>query len=63
MKALLIANTVITTKAQAISLIKRLNSYFLEDKSYEMALVIDDYTERLVKAGFITWEEAELVEF
>lgn len=59
MKALMIANTVITNKTQAINLIKRLNGYFDTDKSYSMALVIDDYTERLVNAGFLTWEEAD----
>lgn len=61
MKTLLIANTVITTKEQAKELLARLNSYFLESKSYEMALAIDNYTERLVAAGFLTWEEAEAV--
>ena len=61
MKSLLIANTVITTKAQAKDLLVKLNSLFLEDKSYSMALVIDDYTERLVSAGFLTWEEAEAI--
>ena len=61
MKTLLIANTVITTKEQAKELLVRLNSYFLESKSYEMALAIDNYTERLVAAGFLTWEEAEAV--
>lgn len=63
MKALVIAGTVITNKKQALNLIKRLNALFLEDKSFEMAIVIDDYTERLVAAGFIDWEEAESVAF
>lgn len=59
MKSLLIANTVITTKEQAKNLVKRLNSYFMEDTSYEMSLVIDEMTEKLVNDGFLTWEEAE----
>ena len=63
MKSLLIANTVIANKEQAKSLIKRLNSYFCEDKNIEMALAIDDYTERIVNAGFLTCEEAEEATF
>ena len=59
MKALLIANTVITNRAQALNLVARLNKYFEEDRSIAMALVIDDYTERLVNAGFITWDDVE----
>lgn len=59
MKALLIENTVITNKNQAKRLVKKLNQYFEESKSYEMAFVIDELTERLVNAGFLTWGEAE----
>ena len=55
MKHIMIANTVITNRQQALNLVSRLNKLFETDKSYEMALVIDDYTERLVSAGFITW--------
>lgn len=57
MKAIVIASTVIANKQQALSLVRRLNGYF--DGTYEMSLVIDDYIERLVNAGFLTWEEAE----
>ena len=57
MKSIVISGTVITNKRQAISLIERLNKMFLQSKSYELALVIDDYTERLVNAGFLTWNE------
>ena len=63
MKSLLIANTVIATKQQAKDLIRKLNSYFEESRCIEMALVIDDYTEKLVNAGFLTWEEAEQTAF
>lgn len=59
MKTIMIANTVICNKTQALNLISRLNKYFESDKSYSMAAVIDDYTERLVKAGFITWDDVE----
>lgn len=59
MKAIMIANTVITNKAQALNLIDRLNKHFESDKSFEMALVIDDYTERLVNAGFIRWADVQ----
>lgn len=57
MKSIVISGTVITNKRQAINLIERLNKMFLQSKSYELALVIDDYTERLVNAGFLTWNE------
>ena len=63
MKSLLIAGAVITTRQQAIRLIKKLNQQFVSDKCYEMALVIDDYTEKLVIAGFLTWDEAEAIAF
>lgn len=63
MKALLVAHTVITSKQQAKDLVKRLNRHFEEDRSVAMANVIDDYTEQLVNAGFLTWEEAEEVAF
>ena len=59
MKAIVIASTVITNKAQALNLITRLNKHFESDKSFEMALVIDDYTERLVNAGFISWADVQ----
>lgn len=59
MKSIMIANTVITNKAQALNLVNRLNKHFESDRSYEMALVIDDYTERLVTAGFITWDDVQ----
>lgn len=62
-KALMIAGTVITNKGQTLRLIKKFNQYFQEDKSVEMALAIDNYTERLVTAGFLTWEEAEEAAF
>lgn len=59
MKSLLIANTVITNKEQAKRLVKKLNQCFDESKSYEMAFVVDELTERLVNVGFLTWEEVE----
>lgn len=59
MKTIIIAGTVITNKAQALNLLNRLNKYFESDKSIEMALAIDGYTEQLVTAGFITWNDAE----
>lgn len=59
MKTIIIAGTVITNKAQALNLLNRLNKYFESDKSIEMALAIDNYTEQLINAGFITWTDAE----
>lgn len=59
MKTLMIANTVICNKTQALNLLGRLNKYFEDDKSYAMAAVIDDYTERLVNAGFIDWDDVQ----
>lgn len=63
MKALLIAGTVITEKEQALNLVRKLNKYFKDDISPAMAAVTDDYTEWLVNAGFITWDEAEQAAF
>lgn len=63
MKALLVAHTVITTKQQAKDLIKRLNEYFERDRSIATAIVVDDYMEQIVNAGFLTWEEAEEAAF
>lgn len=59
MKTLIIAGTVITNRAQALNLVKRLNKYFETDKSIEMALALDRYTEQLVNAGFITWSDID----
>jgi len=59
MKAITICSTVICNRRQALNLLARLNKYFESDKSYAMALVIDDYTERLVNAGFITWDDVQ----
>ena len=63
MKALSIANTIITTKQQAVNLIKKLNQYFEDNINIEMALAVDNYTEQIVNAGFLTWEEAEEAAF
>lgn len=56
MKSIIICNTVITSKAQAMNLVRWLNSQF--DKTVESAIAIDELTERLVNAGFITWQDA-----
>lgn len=63
MKALLIANTIITTKEQAINLINKLNTEFMKDKTYELSMAIDSYVENIVNAGFLTWEETDSVTF
>jgi hypothetical protein len=56
MKSIIICNTVITSKAQAMNLVRWLNSQF--DNTVESAIAIDELTERLVNAGFITWQDA-----
>lgn len=56
MKSIIICNTVITSKAQAMNLVQWLNSQF--DNTVESAIAIDELTERLVNAGFITWQDA-----
>ena len=56
MKSIIICNTVITSKEQAMNLVRWLNSQF--DKTVESAIAIDELTERLVNAGFITWQDA-----
>ena len=63
MKIIKVANTLVSNKRQAIKLIKRLNKYFTEDKSYTMAIVVDECSEKLVNAGFLTWEEIESIGF
>jgi len=60
MKSLLICGTIITNKAQAKSLVTRVNKLF--DGSMESSVAIFDIEEQLVKAGFITWQEVELAE-
>lgn len=56
MKSIIICNTVITSKAQAMNLVRWLNNQF--DNTVESAIAIDELTERLVNAGFITWQDA-----
>ena len=60
MKSIVIAGTVITNKAQATSLVARINSY-VDFNSWEAALAADQMVERLVNAGFLTWEEADSI--
>lgn len=60
MKSLLILGTVIVNKTQAKNLVSRVNKLF--DGSMESSVAILDIEERLVSAGFLTWEEVELAE-
>lgn len=60
MKSLLICGTVIVNKTQAKNLVNRVSKLF--DGSFESSVAISDIEERLVKAGFLTWEEVELAE-
>ena len=60
MKSIVIAGTVITNKAQATSLVARINSY-VDFNSWEAALAADQMVERLINAGFLTWEEADSI--
>lgn len=59
MKSIIIGGTVIANKSSAINFITRINNLIPLD-GYEAAAVLTDYEERLVNAGFVTWEEVEL---
>lgn len=61
MKSLIIGGTVITSKKQAIAFLARAEKFLFEKNglSYETILALDNYQERLVNAGFLTWDEAE----
>lgn len=64
MKSLLIGGTVITNKSHAMDFIARTEK-FLNEKygfTFEAVLAMDSYKEKLVSAGFLTWEEAEQAE-
>lgn len=61
MKSLLILGTVITNKEQAKNLVNRVNNLF--DCTMESSVAIHEIEEKIVKAGFLTWEEVELAEF
>lgn len=61
MKSLLILGTVITNKEQAKNLVNRVNKLF--DFTMESSVAIHEIEEKIVKAGFLTWEEVELAEF
>ena len=63
MKPLLIANTVIANKETAKNVVRRLNSYLEDDFTYESVLAIDLMIEKIVKAGFLDWDEVEALTY
>ena len=63
MKTLLIANTVIANKETAKNVVRRLNGYLEDDFSYESVLAIDMMIEKIVKAGFLDWDEVEALAY
>lgn len=62
MEPRVILGMTIASKKHAKSVIKWLNLEFAKEPKLEMALLVTDYTERIVSAGFLTWEEANVVE-
>ena len=60
MKTLLILGRIITNKEQAMSLITQLSR--LADNSMEQSVAILEVEDRLVKAGFLTWDDCEIAE-
>lgn len=60
MKTLLILGRIITNKEQAMSLIAQLSNIW--DGSIESSVAILEVEDRLVKAGFLTWDDCELAE-
>lgn len=60
MKSLLICGTVIANKTQAKNLVNRVSKFF--DGSVESSVAISYIEEKIVNAGFLTWEEVELAE-
>ena len=57
---MIIIGRIVSNKEQASNLIADLSKRF--DGTMEASVAISDIEERLVNAGLITWEEAELAE-
>lgn len=52
----------VVTANTAADYIARIASYLLSDITLESAKVIDEIEERIVNAGFLTWEQVEEIE-
>lgn len=62
MKTLLIASTVVT-KETAKDFLKNMIQYLMiEEFTVDSSLVLSDMEEKLVNAGFFTWEKIESLE-
>lgn len=59
--AIAVPGSVVTQKTAA-AYIARLIGYFMNDSSLAMSNVITDAEERIVNAGFMTWDEIEQIE-
>lgn len=61
MKAINVLGSVVTAQTAA-SYLTRLAKIVYGDLDMGSALVFDDQAERIVSAGFLTWEEVEAIE-
>lgn len=61
MKSMIITGTLIT-KETAPGYLKRIAGYLLQDLTMEASVVLSDIESRIVKAGWLTWQEVEEIE-
>lgn len=59
--AIKVPGSVVTAKTAA-DYLKRVAAHLLNNISIESALVLNEIEERIVNAGFLTWEQVEEIE-
>lgn len=59
--AINVPGSVVTAKTAA-DYIARISTYLLSDISVVNAYVLNEIEERIVKAGFLTWDQVEEIE-
>lgn len=52
----------VVTKDTACDYLRRIIAYFANDISIEGMKVLDEIEERIVNAGFLSWDEIEKIE-
>lgn len=52
----------VVTKDTACDYLRRIIAYFVNDISIEGMKVLDEIEERIVNAGFLSWDEIEKIE-
>ena len=50
------------TKQTAPDYLRRIARHLLENLTFESSLALDEIEARIVKAGFLTWEQTEQIE-